>query len=241
MSIRIVTHCYASQLEHFACFLQYQMSSLVLYRPLCQVVYELVCTPGDTRTAAVLQWFRTNTDIDATVRHLPEGSLWRRSIGRNLAALGSTEEIIWFCDVDYYFGNGCLDHLWNLWQTVLRNSHNTIFYPREVLISRDHATGDRAARDARPRLMEVETSNFVPHTHTRAIGGIQVVRGSTARTIGYLRNSTRYQSPAGRPFPSFKDDVRARAEYRAAGGEYPISIPSLYRQRHSTSSYRDEP
>jgi len=118
MSIRIVTHCYARELPQYARFLQCQLSSFVLYPPNVPIKIHVFLTPEDARTHRVIDWFCDYTPLSLSLTYLPAGQLWRRSIGRNIAAKQAEEELVWFTDVDHLFGDGCLDALWQTWAAM---------------------------------------------------------------------------------------------------------------------------
>ena len=251
MTIRIVSHCYAAALPHYAEFLKYQLSSLALNPVPCPVAITVCYCPADEATWDVLRWFGENEGIGLDPLPLPLPALGRRSIGRNTAALESTEDLIWFCDVDHVFGPGCLSALWETWRrlrlpeydrALFRDSDSPpmMIFPRHIKIHKDHATGDAAALRARGKfLVEIDPAEFIDKTYSRAIGGIQIADGEHVRKYGYLAG-TKWQEPRtdGRPFADFKDDLAFRRQVSAHGRIEGIELPSLYRLRHSTTTYQ---
>ena len=59
-------------------------------------------------------------------QQLTPPQLFRRSIGRNQAALNSSADWVWFTDCDLYFGAGALDSLGH----VLQGCNQPLVYPR---------------------------------------------------------------------------------------------------------------
>lgn len=239
MSLRIVTHCYAAEKPFYAAFLRYQLSSLILYPPKTQVVVEVCCTPDDRNTRDVLDWFICHA-CEVWIRPswmIPQEKLFRRAIGRNQAAMSCHEELIWFCDVDHAFGEGCVDGLWAEWEK--QANFVSMIYPKQIMIHKDHATGDSyAAASFRGGVLDVNPDDFVPMRYSKAIGGVQVVPGSLARKHGYLDGHRRYQKPLDRPFANFHDDVAFRKSCSKHGPIVPVDVPNLFRLRHTEVTYR---
>ena len=237
MTIRIVSHCYAAALPHYAEFLKYQLSSLALNPVPCPVAITVCYCPADEATWDVLRWFGENEGIGLDPLPLPLPALGRRSIGRNTAALESTEDLIWFCDVDHVFGPGCLASLWRQWQAM--DPKPAMVWPWHIKIHRDHATGDAAtARAAGEMLARIDPAEFVDKSYNRAIGGIQIVAGDFARKWGYLPTGP-YQEPRrdDRPFGDFRDDIAYRNFVKLHGEVRRIELPNLFRIRHSTKTH----
>lgn len=236
--IEIVSHCYAEEIPDFAALLTAQLSSLAEFPPeRCRVRYTLCQTPTDRETYRVAREF----ELLYLNERLPVELLWimqtkrelfRRAIGRNIAAKRTKADILWFADCDYCFGPGCLDALSQM-------EFTTLVYPREVLIHLDHATGDSEIARIQPgTLCQLDTSRFVTSRPKVAIGGIQIVPGDMARAKGYC-DGTKWIQPRRdeRPFPDFRDDRAARAIY---GASHAIDLPHVYRLRHTRTSYETE-
>ncbi len=235
-TIEIVSHCYATRLPQYASALCYQLSSVILHPPTrCKVLMTVCCEPYDYATARVIKFFMTKIPSRVIILN-SANELGRRSIGRNYAAKGSTADIVWFADVDQVFRGYCLDDL------VTRDWSNEIVmvYPRAIKIHKDHAVGDkvleRMADD--PRVVDIDDSEFMDKRYSRAIGGVQIVKGDFARQYGYLDGEARWQTPATKPFGDFRDDVAYRNFCLQQGGVVAINLPGMYRLRHSTTSYQ---
>jgi hypothetical protein len=164
-------------------------------------------------------------------------NLGRRCIGRNEAALGTRSDYVWFTDVDYMFGAGCLDGLSSLkWP-----SGATMVFPRQIQILKDHATGDSWLRHAVDQvgMLTISEHDFVPHRFNRAVGGVQIVRGDFARKHGYL-NVPEWQKPTKRPFCNFKDDIAYREFCRKHGEIVAVDLPGVFRIRHTETAYKEQ-
>jgi len=237
--LHIVTHCYAAKLPHYAQALRYQLSSLTTYKKNVRTVVEVCCVDEDVDTQNVLDWFVCNTSLNLIISRLSVENISCRAIGRNLAALSSHAELIWFTDVDYVFHTGCIDGLWAAWESL--HEYASMLYPSTVNVHKDHQTGDNAlAQEDCDGLIFVKPDDFFPTHYTRAIGGIQIVPGSLARDYGYLNASKRYQTPLSEPFKDFRDDIAFRRFCKTKGPIVKVDFPGLYRLRHSRTTYQPD-
>ncbi len=232
MKLEIVSHCW-----HYWRQLNYQLSSLVLYPPMkTETTMTVYYSEEDTGTVAVLDFFRQIEVARVTwaFHPLPKRYLFRRSIGRNLSAIGTSADWVWFTDADMCFRSNCLDALAAIAPTI----QDSLIYPRFILISPDHAAGDEmlAAAD-RPCLADFPPGSFVPHRFPCAVGAVQILRGSVARRLGYNRFSAKYQQPIA-CWQRCRDDVAFRKTLGSGGR--PIELPELYRIRHEKFGPRDE-
>ncbi len=240
MSIHIITHCYAETLIHYSIFLRCHLSSLVIHRPKTEIRVSICCHTSDQKTMEVVQDFVTEFDfIDWC--GLSKGELFRRSIGRNIFALKTTSEIVWFCDTDHVFGAGCLDRLQEIWNGF-DGDKPAMCYPKTIQIHRNHEVGDQFWRDNLNSngLIDINPDDFIPKTNHKAIGGIQIVDGDFARQYGYLEAFPKWRQPTDgtKPFPDFRDDVKYRRFCASQKPLKPIDLPNLYRLRHSEITYR---
>ena len=194
MKLELVSHCW-----RYARMLRYQLSSLFLFPPCGVQVQAIVfCTSRehDPDTWTTLDNFlSTPAPPNVAIRPwlLPPEQLFRRGIGRNLAATACEADWVWFADCDMTFREGAFDRLAEL----VQGRSEPLFYPSEIRIHRSHALGDAAIEhaDVTTGLIDVVVEDFVPHRYNRAIGGVQIVPGKIARDVGYCRN-TRWQRPA---------------------------------------------
>lgn len=259
--VRIVTHCYAEQYPHFAACLCYQLSSLLLEPPKHCIVDVVICRAlNDWRTAEVTCYFLdpcgfitvegghrvTIRNVRIGVRHLERGELWRRAIGRNLCCPRADSvcvpDYLWFTDVDHCFCDGVLDRL----VTTPWPEGASMIFPAQVMIHRDHATGDAETSKLigpdgtiRPTVAPLDKSLFIAKGYGRAIGGVQIVRGELAQVEGYLRRyPDKWLRPASRPFPDFRDDIAFRKICQEHGPIVRVDLPGVYRIRHSRTTYQ---
>jgi hypothetical protein len=238
MKIDVVSHCYAAELPQYADALHYQLSSLILDRPrACHVTATICYDPDDEATVKTLTWFwDEKRDPDIRLIPLPPEQLGRRAIGRNIAALSTDADLVWFADVDMAFREGVLDQLASMeWPEGA-----SMIFPRWIQIHRNHAIGARCllrARDAAEPL-DVDPEEFKPKRYARAIGGVQIVRGDLAREHGYLSDHPRWSKPVEKPFGSFRDDIAYRKQCLEHGSIVAVDLPGIHRLRHKVTSYQ---
>jgi len=226
LHIEIVSHCW-----NYSHFLAYQLSSLVLYPPKnCRVTATVFYCPEDQTTATLLKFFQklTPPNVSWNWQTLPRTQLFRRGIGRNLAAKATKADWIWFTDCDQLFHEGCLDAV----NHELQGRKDLLVFPVTVSCTPllDHNDPMLRATN-KPALVEIDTEHFTPKTHTRAIGALQIVHGDVARSVGYCESIPFYQQPV-ESFQHTYEDRALRWLLRTQGS--PIEIPGLYRIEHST-------
>jgi hypothetical protein len=155
--------------------------------------------------------------------------VYQRPIGRNIAAKASKADVIWFTDCDYVFGNDSLDALCQF------PDDNGIYCP-EIVWRRDkqHRTQkvlsnviNAIIKDNRiiPQVIDIDRSYFVKAPMEKAVGGVQIVSGNTARKIGYLPEYPEWQKPLKE---YNRDDGSAfwRQRFKKLGK---LNIPNIYR------------
>lgn len=194
LHLHIVSHCW-----RYGHFLTYQLSSLVIHRTsrfdLTMTVYY---SPEDEPTQEVLRFFG---DIELPGitwdwQPMPKESLFRRGIGRNLAAKRSTADWIWFTDADVVFGEQCLESLAEL----LQDRDDVLVFPALTRATALLQEEDPVLRRGRmgPALMDLPLQAF-PYClgpAERAMGPYQIVHGDVARAFGYCESIRVYQQPA---------------------------------------------
>ena len=266
--IEVVSHCYAAELPQYAAFLVYQASSLVLHKPRSCDVCLSVCVwsekenpddltellaaaappmpwrVADPNVAKVLPWVKQTLiehGVGWSVCHLTRGEIGRRCIGRNRLALASEADIVWFADVDQVFRDGVLDRL----ATMEWPEGASMIHPREIMIHRDHKTGDTLVRDVPVESLfvygpfDVNPAEFVPKRYNRAIGGVQIIRGDFARKHGYLNGDEKWRAVL-RPFGDFRDDVAYRRFCSERGAIVAVNLPGVFRLRHARTTYQED-
>jgi hypothetical protein len=232
MTVEIVTHCY-----RYSTMLRFQLSSLVSF--ICskvRIVATICFTESDNSTVAVLDEFKglTIPNLEWNWVPLPILHLCRRSIGRNIVALSTNADWVWFCDADYWFGAQC-------WMTFahFNELEHPLIYPRYVRMP-PLRWGDRCietAQGLKGPLILPETE-FRPVRMNRAIGGIQIVKGRICRERGYLRADRRWQRRASAPiFQESFEDLAFRRDLGTSGKA--VDIPEVYRIRHSRKGWKD--
>ena len=227
-SLEIVTHCW--QYSHF---LIYQLSSLVNHRTdKLDVTMTVYHAPEDESVLRVLRFFE---DIDVPGvswcwRPLPRERLFRRSIGRSLAARATQADWIWFTDADIVFYKSCLSTL----ADTLQGRDDTLVHPRTILgtslLPEDHEIL-RQGRAA-PAVRDVPIQEFRPYNgiHDKAKGSFQITHGDMARAFGYCESIGLYQRPAARWRKTYED--RAFRWLLGTNGT-PIDIPGVCQIRHA--------
>jgi len=232
MLIDLIVHCF-----RFSRVLNYQLSSLVHYSAWpAEVSITIFYDPDDQPTTDVINHFRPDVTIAAWA--LPRRQLLRREIGRNLAAHQTAADVVWFADADYYFGDGCLSALAG---TPLADG--MIHFPRKQQISKTHKLGDiYALRAKSPGLYDVNPADFQTERIRKAIGGLQIVTGDTARKHGYC-DGCKVQAevdPANGWVTTLGDRVYRGESGLNCGKGTPIDLPNLYRIRQSQQGVVDE-
>jgi hypothetical protein len=226
-SVEIVTHCY-----RYSRLLCYHLSSLLLSPPTVPTQVTVFTSPCDEYTLRAVDYFHT---LGLSVRAWPleRAELFRRSIGRNMAARATEADLVWFADCDYWFGEGCLDSL-----TICTEEH--LYTPQRVVIHKQHELGDKCIHRLTlgcPRLVDISPEDFMSRRVRRAIGGIQIVTGDTARKHGYLETwrKGRYMKPSNDSgFQRCAMDSQYRKMLVQQGiATKHISIPNTFRLRHS--------
>ena len=227
MKLELVTHCW-----HYSRPLIFQLSSLFLFPPReVSVTMTVFFTESDRNTAQVVDHFSSLAappNVHLRPWALPGDMVTRRMIGRNLAALATDADWIWFTDCDYAFREGCLDGLadWHVDPSV------QLYFPRQNWISRSHDSGDQELQRVASEvsIVDICADEYELAGIPRAIGGVQIARGDTARRLGYCRDSRFHRVPSPTWVPN-RDDIWFRKSLGTRGT--PMHLPGLYRIRHS--------
>lgn len=229
MKIDIVTHCH-----RYWRVLTHQLSSFCLHPPKsCRVQLHVFYTHTDRETDQVLRFFEAIhcPNLEWRWHQQTLGELRQRAIGRNLIARSTTADLVWFTDADILFRQGVLDRL----AETTVGSDSPLFYPQSIRASLNHFIGDRAIDrvGSGPRLIDIDEADFHEQTFNRAIGPIQICRGSVIRNIGYC-DDPKWQRPASSW--SFRSDVVLRRTLGTSGT--PVALPGVFRIRHSRAGYQ---
>lgn len=231
LSLEIVSHCW-----NYSRLLTYQLSSFVLFPPTkVDVTMTVFHTEEDEKTVEVLEYFGKHQIDGVTWRWRPidKELLFRRSIGRNMAALEAQTDWVWFADCDQMFRDDCIDTLAEL----LPGRTEPLVYPRLVqctdLIDLDDPVLKQVENG--PAVVDIDPSKFTPHGWDRAIGGIQIARSEVLRRIGYCNDRPRHLRPAKRMTKCREDRI-----FRHILGTdgVPLEIPGVYRINHKHKGRR---
>ncbi|MEM1386762.1 MAG: glycosyltransferase family 2 protein [Pseudomonadota bacterium] len=226
ISIEIVSHCW-----NYAHLLIYQLSSLALFPPQnAKVTMTVNYAAEDQETAALLAFFSDQSvrNVSWNWRALPKEALFRRSIGRNDAALHTAADWIWFTDCDLMFRHGCLDQL----ADALQGCNDILVYPQAEHRTALLADDDPLLRTdlTKLRLIDIDERQFTPYRNGRATGPHQITHGDVARAVGYC-NAIRYYL---KPQPRFAKCREDRAFRWLCGTDgMPVDIAGVYRIRHA--------
>lgn len=203
LKLEIVCHCW--QYGHF---LTYQLSSLVKYRTdKLDVTMTVFHAEGDENVARVLDYFG-NIDVPGVTwnwRSLPKEKLFRRSIGRNLAAKETDADWIWLTDCDILFHEGCLDAL----ADELQGRDDILVFPRVGLgttLMPEDAEVLNKGREG-PAILDIPLADFTPYggPRSKAKGPYQIMHGDVARACGYVEDLGLYQKPSDRWRKTYED------------------------------------
>lgn len=226
VTLEIVSHCWK-----YAEFQLYQLSSLVNYPPQhCKVIHTVFYSEEDADTVRLLNFFRSKTvaNVSWNFIALPKEQLFRRAIGRNLAAKNTRADWVWFTDCDVVFHQGALDAL----AAQLENRQDVLVYPRKMLVTSLLAKDDPLIAKARaePAVMDIDMAQFSVREFNRATGPIQIAHGDVARACGYCDSLAVYQKTMPRWSKCYED----RAFRWLLGSQgVPIDVPNVLFIRHA--------
>ena len=227
LSLEIVSHCW-----RYAHFLTYQLSSLARHpTDKLDITMTVFHAPDDPAVKRVLDFFG-EVDVPGVAwnwQELPRERLFRRSIGRNLAAKSTEADWIWFTDCDILFHEGCLDAL----ADQLQGRDDALVFPKIGLGTKLLPDDDPILARGRegPALLEIPLADFTPYGGVRdkAKGPHQITHGDIARACGYCETIGLYQKPAERWRKTFEDRA-----FRWLIGTHgtPLDIPAVCQIRH---------
>lgn len=227
LTLEIVSHCW-----RYGHFLTYQLSSLVNHRTdKFGITMTVLHAPEDEAVTRVLDYFGRMEvpGITWNWQPLPKEKLFRRSIGRNLAAKSTHADWIWFTDADILFHERCLGTLAEL----LQGRDDALVHPRIGLGTTLLAEDDPILEKGRqgPTLLEIPLGEFKPYGGPRpkAKGPHQITHGDIARACGYCDSIRYYQTPAARWMKTYEDRA-----FRWLIGTHgtPLDIPNVCQIRH---------
>ena len=227
LSLEIVSHCW-----RYGHYLTYQRSSLVNHRTeKLDITMTVFHVADDEAVTSVLDYFGSIEVPGVTWiwQPLPKEQLFRRSIGRNLAAKNTRADWIWFTDADIIFHENCLDTLADL----LQGRDDALVHPviglGTKLLPDDHEILQQGRQG--PAVLEIPLEEFSPYGGPRkkAKGPHQITHGDIARACGYCESIGHYQKPAERWMKTYEDRA-----FRWLIGTHgtPLEIPNVCQIRH---------
>lgn len=225
LHLEIVSHCWK-----YSPFLIQQLNSIVNFPPQkLKLTMTVFHAESDADTVRALEAYSGHAPENVTWnwKTLPETSLFRRAIGRNLAAKESRADWVWFTDCDVLFREKCLDSL----ADVLPGRKDALVFPKSEwitpLLSSDHPM--ISAEHAKPLGPDIDADMFEELQRTRATGPLQIVHGDIARECGYCDCLPYYQNPVDQWAKAYEDRA-LRWLLRTQGT--PVDVPGAYRIRH---------
>ncbi|ALO45007.1 glycosyltransferase family A protein [Pseudohongiella spirulinae] len=225
LHIEIVSHCW-----NYAHMQVYQLSSLVLFPPKdVDVTMTVFYGEEDKETVELLDFFAQQAVPGVTWnwQKLPKQALFRRAIGRNLAAKQSKADWVWFTDCDLLFRDNCLDAL----GAALQGRQDSLVFPAS-----EYCTGLLTPDEpllsppmSPPQLVDADPALFSRFDKDRATGPLQITHGDIARAVGYCESLPYYQRPSATWCKAYEDRA-FRWLLRTQGTA--IQVPGVYRIRH---------
>lgn len=203
-NLEVVSHCWG-----YANMLTYQLSSFVNYPPKkLHLTVTVFYAQEDTETKAALDFFGKISVANVTwnFHPLPKGKLFRRSIGRNMAARSTTADWVWFTDCDIIFHENCLDSL----ADSLQGEKGLLFFPEEEKVTRMLEDNDpMLIKYAKTQVMDIQAEQFSLYKRDKkrdkARGPFQIVHGDVARAIGYCERLFMFQTESDRWRKCYED------------------------------------
>jgi len=223
LHVEVVSHCW-----RYSHLLAYQLSSLVTFPPRdVDVTMTVYHAAEDDRTVDLLHFFGAIDvpNVQWNWQVLPPQRLFRRAIGRNLAALASRADWVWFTDCDLLFRAGCLDAL----GAALQGRRDALVFPSVERVTDLLTEDDPMLGHDAPAVVDIDDTAFTAKHPTRATGPLQITHGDVARALGYCAPIAHYQQPAERWCKAHED--RAHRWLLESQG-VPIDVPGVYRIRH---------
>lgn len=221
----------------FSRLLVYHLSSFLMFPPKRHNVRVTVCfCPDDRETANVLRYIAGQETPNHVSWHwlpMARENVCNRTIGRNVCALKTRADWVWFADADYVVGDGFLDAMSDILYTAVPEKVPLV-YPTEVLAC-PHDVGAKLISQSRVTTLGIPYEHFVPHGFNRAIGGVQFARGSVCRSKGYCNGDGRSLQPSPDGWLREISDSRFRRSLECAG--YGVRCAGLYRIRHKEDTF----
>lgn len=224
LKLEIVSHCW-----QYSNMLTYQLSSFVNNPPKdLELTVTVFYCEEDVDTQETLGFFSSQKAENVTWNWQPlsREKLFRRAIGRNMAALCTKADWVWYTDCDIIFHQNCLDSLAH----SLQGKQGAMYYPRQERTTPMLKESDPMLRKGRkPQLVDIEASEFTLHSRDKAKGAFQIVHGDIARAIGYCDEMRAFQTEVKHWSKTYEDTAfRWLLDTRGV----PIDVEGVYQIRH---------
>jgi len=194
IKLEIVSHCWK-----YCNFLAFQLGSLIANPPPASLPVKMTVFYAieDSDTLKLLQKIKIISVPNVTWnwQPLPAPYLFRRSIGRNLAAKNTSADWVWFTDCDETFQEGCLESLYK----ALRQCDSELVYP-----AKEHRTApletavfdvDYNNENWLETICQLPLEQFHVSKMSRATGPLQIARADVMRDLGYCDRVSCFQKP----------------------------------------------
>jgi len=234
LSLEIVSHCW-----RYTHYLAFQLGSLIANPPDASLTVTMTVfhAAEDSDTVKLLERVSEINvpNIQWNWQALPPPYLFRRSIGRNLAALCSTADWVWFTDCDETFQQGCLEAL----AKTLGSCKETLVYPetefRTAPLDDEALQVDLDAADWVDQVTSLPLE-FFGTKMTRATGPLQITRGDIARHYGYCDAVECFQYPENSWAKAHEDRV---FRWLLGTPGTALEIPGVFRIQHVRKGRQD--
>jgi len=224
LSLEIVSHCW-----QYSNMLTYQLSSFVNHPPKnLSLTVTVFYSIEDEGTVDTLAYFSTLSPKNVTWNWQPlaNGKLFRRGIGRNMAALATKSDWVWYTDCDIIFHKNCLDSL----AEQLKGKTNSLYFPRQEYTTEMLAESDPMLQaNAKPQVVEIKTKKFSLFSRDKAKGAFQIVHGDVARAIGYCGKLSMFQTESDRWRKTYEDTA---FKWLIKSEGIPLEIAGVFQIRH---------
>ncbi|MGB3727194.1 MAG: glycosyltransferase family A protein [Glaciecola sp.] len=226
LQLEIVSHCWG-----YGNMLSYQLSSFVNYPPTkATVTVTVFYSLEDEKTSAVVDYF-SGIDVENVVWNFhpfEKEKLFRRGIGRNMAAQSSKADWLWFTDCDIIFHANCIDSL----ADALQGKQDILYFPATECTTEMLTDDDPMLRhDSEPQVVDISTDNFSQHSRDKAKGAFQIVHADVARAIGYCDKIKAFQTQDTRWRKTYEDTA---FKWLIGSEGIPIDVAGVYQIRHVT-------
>ncbi|MCJ8319088.1 MAG: glycosyltransferase family 2 protein [Colwellia sp.] len=224
LTLEIVSHCW-----QYSNMLTYQLSSFVNNPPKdISLTVTVFYSKDDAGTVATLAYFSTLAPENITWNWQPltNGKLFRRGIGRNMAALSTKADWVWYTDCDIIFHKNCLDSL----AEQLKGKTESLYFPRQEYTTEMLAESDPMLQaNSQPQVVDINSDNFSLFSREKAKGAFQIVHGDVARAIGYCGKLFMFQTESERWRKTYEDTA---FKWLIKSEGIPLEVEGVFQIRH---------